>query len=121
MPDGGTLSSVSVSVQDRADGWSGRGEARSAGEVKIVRDFNVFNAAGNISLKPNDVFEASIIADTEIASVAWLKDGKVIKSGAESSISIIGLSAKDAGVYSAVVTSESEISKTVPIAVVEIV
>ncbi len=105
LKNGTRLSSVSVSVQDSADGWKGKGSVSTSEEYTVKSETAVFNAREKVIVKRGGGYSVTVETDANVTNAVWLKDG--IELGNTSlTFSLSDLKESDAGVYSVRITTD---------------
>jgi len=105
LKNGTRLSSVSVSIQDSADGWKGKGSISLEQEYIVKSEVPVFNARERVLVKQGGAYSVTVKTEANVKNVVWLKDG-VELNNTSLTLDLSGLKESDSGVYSVRITTD---------------
>ena len=111
---GTKLNSVRIFVQDEADSWVNSGEVKS-GECTVPVNFAVYSAPYDIRLSKGDNYTMRPELFLENAKYQWYIDDRKINGADSSEYTISKADTESIGLYSVEVTSETGISKKIPV------
>jgi len=113
LAPGTKLRSVRVSLQDSANGWVCPAEIKS-GQYTVPSDFCVYTGEKSIRLSSSETHTLSVETTIDSPEYKWFFNDEQIQ-GADASEYTITASPDCIGKYSVLITSENNISKTVPV------
>lgn len=108
------LNSVRVFVQDEAHEWVNSGEVKS-GECNVPVNFTVYSAPYDIRLSEGGNYTARPEVFLENAKYQWYLDDKKIDGATSQEYHISDADSESVGLYSVEITSDTGITKKIPV------